>query len=172
MSDTPPTLYCANHPTIETSLRCNNCEKPICPKCAVLTPTGYRCRECVRSQQKVFNTSTWYDYPLAFLIAAALSFAGSFVVSFVGFFTLFLAPVAGMIAAEAVRAATHKRRSKTLYLSAAAGALLGSLPQLAAPLLSLLLGGGSNLFGLLWRGFYAFTITTSVYYRLRGINIR
>ena len=34
------TLYCANHPTIATSLRCNRCNKPICHKCAVLTPVG------------------------------------------------------------------------------------------------------------------------------------
>ena len=86
MTDTPPTLYCVNHPTVETNLRCNNCEKPICPKCAVLTPTGYRCKECVRSQQKVFNTATWFDYPLSFIIAAVLSYIGSFAVSFVSFF--------------------------------------------------------------------------------------
>ena len=35
--------YCANHPGVETSLRCNKCGKPICAKCAVRTPTGYRC---------------------------------------------------------------------------------------------------------------------------------
>jgi hypothetical protein len=60
-------LYCANHPQTPTSLRCNRCEKPICPKCAVKTPIGYRCKECVRGQQKIFDTAQWYDYPLAFL---------------------------------------------------------------------------------------------------------
>jgi hypothetical protein len=125
----------------------------------------------VRSQQKVFNTSTWYDYPLAFLIAAALSFAGSFVVSFVGFFTLFLAPIAGMIAAEAVRMATQKRRSKTLYLPQGggfAGQLAAAGRTVIKPLSS---GAAPTSSGLLWRAFML-TVTTSVYYRLRGINIR
>ncbi len=45
MSDIPT---CANHPERETGLRCNRCGKPICSQCAVQTPVGYRCRECVR----------------------------------------------------------------------------------------------------------------------------
>ena len=76
MSDTPPTLYCANHPTVETTLRCNRCEKPICTKCAVLTPTGYRCKECVRGQQKLFETAQWYDYVIVFIVVGVLSFLG------------------------------------------------------------------------------------------------
>jgi membrane associated rhomboid family serine protease len=40
-------LYCYRHPQVETSLRCNRCNKPICPKCAQRTPVGFRCAECV-----------------------------------------------------------------------------------------------------------------------------
>ena len=138
----PPPLYCANHPNVETGLRCNNCEKPICPKCAVLTPTGYRCRDCVRTQQKVFDTAVWFDYPLAFAVAGILAFAGSYVASYLGFFTIFVAPIAGVIAAEAVRFVTRRRRSPRMYLIAAAGAALGSLPLLLIELLSVLIGGG------------------------------
>jgi hypothetical protein len=170
----PPPLYCANHPTVETSLRCNNCEKPICPKCAKLTPTGYRCKDCVRSRQKVFDTAVWFDYPLAFAVAAILAFVGSYVASFLGFFTLFVAPIAGVIAAEAVRFVTRRRRSPRLYLTAATGAVLGSLPLLLVEILALMLGGGhlGSLLGLVWQGLYTFMVTSSFYYRLRGINIR
>lgn len=171
--DTPPVLYCYNHPNVETSLRCNNCERPICPKCAVLTPTGYRCKECVRSQQKVFNTATWYDYPLAFVIATGLSFGGSLLVSFIGFFTIFIAPIAGVIIAEAVRFAIRRRRSNALFLTGAIGAAAGSLPLLLPLLIGLLLGGGfGRIWGLLFQGLYTFIVTSTVYYRLRGINIR
>ena len=83
MSDIPPTtLYCANHPTRETSLRCNKCNKPICVQCAVLTPIGYRCKECVRGQQRVFETATWIDFPVSVIIAIVLAFIGSVVASF------------------------------------------------------------------------------------------
>ncbi len=40
-------LYCYRHPQVETTLRCNRCNKPICPKCAQRTPVGFRCPDCV-----------------------------------------------------------------------------------------------------------------------------
>lgn len=177
----PPILVCANHPGIETSLRCNKCEKPICPKCAVLTPTGYRCKECVRGQQKLFETATLVDYPLAFITAGVLSYIGSFVANWLGFFVLILAPIAGMIIAEAVRLVTRKRRSRWLFITAAAATLLGSLPNIILPLiysLFTLASGGSfsglGVFGisLLWHGLYTIMVTSTMYYRLSGIHLR
>ena len=173
MTENPPPLYCANHPTVETSLRCKTCDKPICAKCAVLTPTGYRCRECVRSQQKVFDTANWFDYPVVIAIAGVFSFAGSLLVSAMGFFTIFVAPIAGMLIAEAIRLAIRRRRSERLFQVAAGSAAIGSLPLLA--MLGLGALGGMRLGGLLallWQGVYAFTITTTVYYRLRGIQVK
>ena len=37
---------CAEHPNVETRLRCSRCGKPICPQCAVRTPVGMRCPDC------------------------------------------------------------------------------------------------------------------------------
>lgn len=172
--DAPPILYCANHPNIETGLRCNNCGKPICPKCAVLTPTGYRCRECVRGQQRLFETALWYDYPLVILTAGGLAFLGSLIVSAIGFFTIFVAPIFGVIIAEAARWITRRRRSNRLFLAAAIAAALGSLLPVAVLLTNLLfLGGGlGSLLPLVWQGLYVFTITPTVLYRLRGIQMR
>lgn len=174
MSENPPILYCANHPTVETTLRCNRCEKPICAKCAVLTPTGYRCKECVRGQQKIFETAEWYDYPLVFLISAPLSFLGSLIVTRIGFFTIFLAPVGGVIIAEACRRVVSKRRSNRLFMLAAIAAVLGSLPIVLTSLIGALFsrGGIYNLLGLLWLGLYLFFVPSTVYYRMRGISIR
>ncbi len=168
------TLYCANHPDTETTLRCNRCEKPICPKCAVLTPTGYRCKECVRGQQKSFETALWYDYVLAALVAGGLAYIGSRLVPFVGFFTIFLAPLAGIGIAEAVRFAVRRRRSKRLFQIATGAAVVGSLPILIVLLLAILSGGGLGgvLFSLLWQGLYTFTIPSTMYYRLSGIRMR
>jgi hypothetical protein len=176
MSDTPSTLYCANHPSVETGLRCKTCDKPICPKCAVLTPTGYRCKECVRTQQKVFDTAVWYDFPIAFVIAGLLSFAGSFLARFLGIFIIFVAAIIGVAIAEAVRYAIRRHRSPQLFLVAAIGAAAGSVILMLPTFFALLLYGlgafTGGLWSLLWQGFYAVTITTTVYYRLRGINIR
>ena len=129
MTDTIPTLYCANHPQTETTLRCSRCNKPICAKCAVLTPTGYKCKECVRGQQKAFETAELIDYPIAFSVAAVLSYLGS-LSGALGFFVIFIAPIAGGLIAEAVRLLTRRHRSKNLFLLTAAAVAIGSLPRL------------------------------------------
>jgi hypothetical protein len=172
-----PTLYCANHPHVATALRCNRCEKPICSKCAIRTPIGYRCRECVRGQQKSFDTAKGIDYPLAFVLAGVLSLVGSFIVPRLGFFTLFAGPIMGMVISEVVRFAVRRRRSRYLYWVATISAGLGSLPLIIIYLLSALLQSSQGGFGigyllpLLWMGLYTFSVTSTVYYRLKGIQI-
>ena len=163
MTEQPETIYCANHPNSPTLLRCNRCEKPICTKCAVQTPTGYRCRECVRGQQKTFETAQWYDLPLAFFISFLLSFLGSLIAGVMGFFVIFIAPIVGTIIAEAARSVTKRRRSQRLYLMVGIGTFLGALPWLLRDLLF-----GISL-RLLWQALYTFTVTSTAYYRIRGI---
>lgn len=172
-NETSETLYCTVHPNRETVLRCNKCNRPMCLECAVLTPTGYRCRECVRGQQKIFDTARWSDYVLAVGIAGVLSFLGSLLASFLGFFILLIAPVVGFVIAEAVRRATGRRRSKRLFQAAAAAAALGSLIIVLPQLLLLILSssGLSSLLGLVWKGLYTFLVTSSVYARLAGIRM-
>jgi hypothetical protein len=168
------TLTCYRHPNRETLLRCNNCERPICTQCALQTPTGYRCPECVRGQQKKFNTAGALDYLLAPLIALALSFLGSLMVRFLGFFTFFVAPIAGGIIAEGVKRVIGKRRSKTLFYLTAGAVGAGALPLLLAALLPLLGRGAGNLFSLLpvvYQGAYAALATGTVFYRLSGIRL-
>ena len=166
------TLYCYVHPNRATALRCNNCDRPICAECAVHTPTGYRCRECVKGQQRVFNTSVWYDFVTGFIIAAVLSGIAAFLVTLIGgigFFGWFLilagAPTAGMIIAESVRSVTRKRRSRALFLTVAAGVVIGALP---VALTQLVYG---NLFGILFQVIYLVIVAPLVYTRLSGIQL-
>jgi hypothetical protein len=168
---TTETLYCYVHPNRETSLRCNNCNRPICASCAIRTPTGYRCRECVRGQQKQFDTSEWYDYIIGFVVAALLSAIASFLVTFVGgigFLGWFLiaagAPTAAMAIAEGVRAATRRRRSRALFITVAVGVVIGALPLI-------LLQVFTNPFGILFQVIYLVIAVPVVYSRLSGIQL-
>ncbi|MEI8132260.1 MAG: B-box zinc finger protein [Leptolinea sp.] len=170
----PDSLKCANHPARDTYLRCNRCEKPICVECAVLTPIGYRCKECVRSQQKVFETALLQDYVLGIIIAGVLSFIGSLLVGLVGFFVIFLAPAAGWVIAEAVRKVTKRRRGKLLFRLVGISTALGALINLLPILLLLLFGNISLgvLFAIIWPAIYAFIVSSTVYYRLSGIQLK
>ena len=166
------TLYCYVHPTRETSLRCNNCERPICTQCAIRTPTGYRCRECVKGQQKIFNTSEWYDFISGFIIAVILSAVAAFLVTLIGgigFFGWFLiaagAPTAGVFIAEGVRLVTRKRRSRPLFITVAIGVVLGALPVILYQIFAF------DMFGLLFQIIYLVIAVPVVYSRLSGIQL-
>jgi hypothetical protein len=175
MTNAPVQLFCANHPSVETTLKCNRCEKPICPKCAVSTPTGYRCKECVKGQQKIFETATTGDYVISGIVSGVLAFIGSILVPALGFFALFLSPIAGVIIAEIIRSITKKRRSKRLFQLIVSTTLAGCLPLLLYGLVMFFLGFSQGSFAsflsLLWRGIYTFGVTSTVYYRLSGIRI-
>lgn len=165
--------YCANHPGVETSLRCNKCGKPICARCAVRTPTGYRCKECVRGQQQIFNTAQWYDYVLGFVTAGILSFLASLLVGLIsgiaGLFAWIIiivaTPTAGMVIAEAVRLVTRKHRARSLFITVIVAVVLGGLPAVVLNLISF------NLFGLIFQGIFLFIATPIVYTRLSGIQL-
>jgi DNA-directed RNA polymerase subunit RPC12/RpoP len=158
----------------QITLRCSKCGKPITPAEAVQTPVGYRCMDCVRQQQKIFDTSKPLDYLWGFLIAAVISFLGSLLTSAIGFFTFLLAPAAGVAVAEVVRAVTKKRRGKKLFRIVAAGVILGGLPLILVSLLNFIASlsmGSFNLFGLLplaYKVLYLFLAVPSAYYRLSG----
>ena len=164
--------YCANHPGVETTLHCNKCGKPICARCAVRTPTGYRCKECVRGQQKVFVTAEWVDYLLGFIVAGILSFLASLLaslvsrISFIGWILIVVgAPSAGAIIAEGVRLATRRHRARSLFITVAAGVVLGALPSILIQLLTF------NLFGIIFQVIYLVLATPVVYTRLSGIQL-
>ena len=175
MAEFPQTMHCYVHPDRETLLRCNRCERPICQSCAVLTPTGYRCKECVRGQQKIFETARWWDYPLTFITALALSYIGSLLAGLFGFFAILIAPVAGMIIAEAVRFVVRRRRSRLLPVLAAVATVLGALTiPVYTQVFSLLAFGvpaAGTLLGLLWPTVFAVIAASTVFYRLKGIRI-
>ncbi len=166
------TLYCYVHPNRPTTLRCNNCERPICASCAVRTPTGYRCKECVRGQQKIFDTAQWIDYAAGFVTAAVLGGLTSLLVqvvgSMAGFFAWFLiaaaTPTAGVIIAEACRFVTRRHRSRPLFITVAAGMVVGAIPVIITTLLTL------NIFGLVFLGIYLFVAVPLVYSRLSGFQ--
>jgi uncharacterized protein YqgC (DUF456 family) len=178
----PPVQFCYKHPSIETGLRCNRCERPICSACAIHTETGYRCKECIRGQQKIFDTARWYDFVFAINVALCLAAIGSILSNIVGFFVLLLSPLAGIAIAEIVRFVIRKRRNRLLNKLVAGAVFIGSLipsvPSLLVLFTGFSMGAGSlafagySLLSLLWPAIFAVIAASSCYYRLSGIQLR
>jgi len=123
------TTYCAVHTERETSLRCNKCDRYMCAECAVQTPIGYRCRQCVRQVEDRFFTGTTNDYLIAFAVCTFLSAIGAALVTAVNFFLLAIfitIPIAGAIAEASFRA-TGRRRGRYSGEIAAGGAFVGAV---------------------------------------------
>ena len=158
-------------------LRCNRCNKPITPATAILTETGYRCADCVREQQRVFDTTNMLDPVLGFVVAAVISFGGSWLSGLLGFFTILVAPGVGTLITNAVRLVVNRRRSKALNQAVLVGAIVGALPLLIFEILPLLIGstplltGGVNLLPLVWRAVYAVLVSSSAYAQARGLRL-
>lgn len=120
--------YCAVHPDRETALRCNRCERYMCVECAVQTPVGYRCKECVRGLEDRFYTATTNDALTVFVVCAGLAAIAGGIAGAVRIPLLFVLilglPVGGAIAEAALRV-TQRRRARQSDKLAAAGVVVG-----------------------------------------------
>ncbi|NMC30233.1 MAG: hypothetical protein GYA45_09210 [Pelolinea sp.] len=174
----PETLTCYRHPDRPTLLRCNKCDRPICSSCAVRTPTGYRCPECIRDQEKKFDTAQLPDYLVACLLSAGIAFLGSYSARFLGFFTLLVAPVVSMIISEGVLKLTRGRSSTLLTRLVLISAILGSLPLLLVGLYNM--GIVLSVYGIsaigsflstAWQAGYTIIMATTLRARTKGLYI-
>lgn len=177
MSDAPlaapsDVMYCTVHPTVETTLRCNKCGRPMCVKCARRTPVGYRCKECVANQQAVFYNAQSLDPVIQFAVSAVLSVFGAALIGIllggIGFVTLLVGIPASLFAggliADVAHRAVSRRRGRYAWLVVGAGTVAGALvvgviPQLLTFLLysSVARPGGAQ--GM---GFFLFGGLTSI----------
>lgn len=139
--------YCAAHPQRDTELRCNRCERYMCIDCAVRTPVGYTCRECVRGHEDKFYEGSAVDYGL---VAAACAVGGAltvFALLLIGGFLILgfiVAPAIGGTAAQIALTLSGRRRGRYSGYVAAGGVLAGGVAS------ALLLFGGLGLFTLLY----------------------
>ncbi|MBC7263052.1 MAG: hypothetical protein H5T64_01700 [Chloroflexi bacterium] len=148
-------MYCANHPDIETLLRCSKCGKPICTRCGIRTPVGVRCRECANLQRSPMYIVGPSDLLRATVVALPCSLLAGFVMSQVNLlFGFFIGPVAGGSIAELVSRITHGKRGVEIQILVSACIILGALVPalyLTGVLFNRSALTGSRLFALVYR---------------------
>ncbi len=165
MSETTAT-YCFYHPDTPTALHCNRCGKPICPKDAVRTPVGYRCKDCVRQQQDVFFNAMPIDYVIAALVSLPAGYLAQRIAPQFGFFIIFIGPLLGGLVGEVIWRASRKRRGRYTWIAALAGLSIGALAA-ALPKLEIALAFGGGITVLLWDVVFFALMAGSVVARLR-----
>ena len=118
-------MYCPRHPKEQTYLRCGKCERPICAKCRVSTPVGFRCIECANLQ--VLPT---YAVPSTHYVKSAT--AGLVVAALIGVimgyfpdFEFWTALIMGLAVPEAVAVGANQKRGPGLQMVGVACIVVG-----------------------------------------------
>jgi hypothetical protein len=133
-SDDAGPLYCYRHPKSETYVRCGRCDQPICPKCAVQGPVGFRCRQCGLVKSATISSFSPQQLALGLAIPVGAGAILGYLGGQVGFYSIFIAFFAGAFIAEAfVRFVGLKRGPivrAMLYGGLAVGFVAGAALQI------------------------------------------
>ena len=159
--------YVADGPT---TLRCSKCNKPLMPKDAKRTPTGYVCPYYIKARVATFYSAQPIHYVVAGAIAFGLGIAGGLalrLVGTIGFFsiilTLFVAPLIGGAVAEVIRRVLRKNRGQYFWLTAAVAFSIGAAYFVLLPPIALLLAGSPNfIWSLIPAGGLVLAVSTMV----------
>ena len=160
---------CAEHPDVETGLRCGRCETPICPKCMIMTPVGARCETCADVRPSPIFTAGRQEYKSAILTGVGVALASGVVAGLlqvtIGFFGLMVMAAVGYIIGGAVSNAANRRSTTGLKVVAAAcvllsfgvmgvaGAVLFNPTVLVTAPVAVFLGVFGSIFGILLHPF-------------------
>jgi hypothetical protein len=119
-------LRCYRHPDRETRVRCGRCDQPICSRCAMQGPVGFRCRQCGRPVRDPLTSMR----PSQLAIGLAIAVAGGLVVGIfstrIGFFGLIIAWFAGGIIADAILRFVGIKRGPLMAATLVGGILAGA----------------------------------------------
>ena len=164
-------------------LTCKECGQPIDMKTAIHTPTGYICKDCRKQRSKNFSTSKGVDFVIGSIVAIFLSALSSLLIGFIssafgflGYIAIFIgSPFIAKLIANAVRAATGKRRSNTLFLVTTVATALGAFLPVSG-IIFLIFTGGMDSLGILMTAIapliYAVMLTGSYYFYISGRRIK
>ena len=132
-------MKCANHPDVETNLKCGKCGKPICPRCLVQTPVGSRCADCARLQKlPTFHvTTSHYLRGVAVVVGMAFACGAAWwalrTVVGIPYFNFLLAAGFGYVISEVLSRSVNRKRGRWLAVIAGVGVALSFVISIFPP---------------------------------------
>jgi hypothetical protein len=125
--DADETLYCYRHPSRETRLRCRTCDRPICPKCAIQTPVGFRCPEDGRVKNDPFTRFSPVQLVAALGVALIGGTIAGVIANQIGFFSIIISYFAGSFIVQAEDRIVGLKRGPIITGIVIGGIFLGGL---------------------------------------------
>ena len=120
-------MTCAKHPKEQTLLRCAGCNTPICDKCAVLTPVGYKCRNCGTYKNPAAASPTLPRILLVLIIGLLGGLLAGLIVPSIGFFAIWVALPYGRFLGSLVLRASNQRVGLVMEILTGGSILIGGL---------------------------------------------
>ncbi|MBN1484401.1 MAG: tetratricopeptide repeat protein [Chloroflexia bacterium] len=126
-------MTCAFHPRVETVLRCSQCGRPICVRCAQPYPVGQLCPTCVRGRRPAYYQANLLHLAGASGAVLVASFLAGLLARFVlsslwGFFIAIWAAVAvGGALSRLALWAGQRRRGLVVQITVAVSMVVGHL---------------------------------------------
>lgn len=107
---------CARHPGTPTRLRCSRCNSPICPRCAVRTPVGFRCPDCAGVRGLPTYATPGTSLVKATAVAIVIGCAFAVVWAWLPQWNFYLSLILGFGVAEAMAWAAKNKRGVDLQI--------------------------------------------------------
>ncbi len=166
-------MVCYRHPDRSTSLRCYNCQKPICISCANKTPVGYMCPDCVRQAEDAFFNNKPTDYLIAALVSFPISLLAGFILANFGrgfFIYIIIFLVSGAVGGfigRITKRAIGNRRGRYLPGLVVAMMILGVVIPALPIILAVLAGNFGAITALIGPAIYLFVASSAAYWQMR-----
>jgi hypothetical protein len=120
-------MFCYRHPDRETWVRCGRCDRPICVKCSIQGPVGFRCRDCGLMKNDPLTTFRPVQLALAVAVSVLAGTVAGLVASQIGFFSVVVSYFAGGLIVEAVRRVVGYKHGPVMLAIVFGGIVVGSL---------------------------------------------
>jgi hypothetical protein len=120
-------MHCYRHPDRETYVRCGRCDRPICTRCAMQGPVGFRCKNCGTLANDPLTTFRPTQLALGLAIATIGGIAIAMVTGFTGWFGIIIAFFGGGIIAETVTRTIGFKRGPKMIAIVMGGIIVGSI---------------------------------------------
>lgn len=120
-------LFCYRHPDRETYISCGRCDRPICTRCAMQGPVGFRCKKCGTLANDPLTKMSATQIVLGFAVAAGGGAVSGLIAGQFSIFGIFIAFFAGGITAEAVTRVTGYKRGPLMLGIVLGGIVAGTL---------------------------------------------
>ena len=131
LAEADAALRCYRHPERETWVRCGRCDRPICPRCAMQGPVGFRCRQCGRPAFDPLTSFTPVQLAGGLALAVGAGIIAGLVATRIGFFVILVGWFAGTFIADAVMRAVGFKRGPIMVGILFGGILAGTATAFA-----------------------------------------